>query len=1721
MIAGQIEIQMLAEIARLSKDIAEAKQQINSFATNAQRAGDLVRNALGSLGLGLSIGELIQFAKELVHVRVQAESLRTTLDFTSGGNSRRELEYLRKTTYDLGLEFQSTATSYGKFQAAARGTAIEGRAARDVFESVAKASSVMGLSADDTSGVLLALGQMVSKGTVQAEELRGQLGERLPGAFQIAARAMGVTTAELGKMLEQGLVPASEFLPRFAAQLNKELGDAAEKAADRTGASVARMANAWQQLKELVAEDAGVKDKMSFMSVQVENFTDRLKRAREAGNGVFGSLMVAQQMAFAEALGHVDVNAANLASHLRIAERDLKELQARASIDGGGFYLNAEVARAQRLVAELRAAKAAKDQLAGGNPNDQSQFKSRSQSYANWEEEQAKAAAKLAAVRNAGLGVNETWLKQLNELYALQQRGLISEKDYADAVQLTTAETYKKTAADKTQVEAGKKLIADAAARLQVLRQEAVLGEKLTDGQKFALDAMEALRDGRVKLTEVEKVALVNLIELIRKQELYAEGVKKARAEAEALAELRRKDNEAAEAHVAAEEARARQAARGAEEAVRAAQLEYQTQGLLRSQIAEVTLQRLLDEQAGLRAGTTLYEAKQREIDAQRELISVMRKSEVLDANAAAARAAAEEWQRTSDQIGQSLADALMQGGRSAGDYLKSYFRSLVLQPLIKAVVDPVSGAIAAFITGGAGGASGGGANAAAAGLNNANTLVSLYQAGTGYSSGVNALAAYLGAGSTAGASGASLAYANAVGAAGGDSLGALIASNGSWAGVGTSASSLAASESATLFASQAAGEGITVAGASSSGAGAGASSMSWGAAAAYIAMIYAAYMASRSAWEQGFNNDNLTGAFKYSPESTFTDLLKIGGMSDRAANIWGGGAVYTSIFGRADPRVTDQGFRGTIGAGDFSGEAYRDILEKGGLFRSDRRRTDTAALGSDLEGFLDTASKSILDQAKKFGEALGLPAQELASVTTQVRVTMTDDVEKNKAEIAKALGQYGDALIVGWTDELAPLKLYGETVSATVQRVGSAITSVNQVLEALGVKALAASVAGGQAAVQLEGFFGGIDKLTAAAGNYVSKFYTEAERTGMQTEAIAKALGSVNLQMPATRDGFRDLVEAQDLSTEAGRRAFTVLLANADAFDVVATAADQARQQLAQEAAARAQAAQQLMDQNVGKYLSGQDLERYRYGRVAHDLAAAGQGFGVDQLMGASKADIAAFIGAVVNLGDGASATEVALLTAAGALADLKDAAADAARESADAAAQEKQRADEVTARMADAWKQLQARALDGVASAYQSVAQLVANEQQRMQADAEKAVREAETKADADIRALEQQAQQIDRIFGSLLDSIGSNIRALSGELAGDNGRGQALATLRDGLAALSTGGAADMDALREAAGTASKVSTEPFASRLAYQRELSSTANLLRDLSGAARGAMANQKGASAGQQVAIERARDAQIAAIQEARDKQLHALDQQLLAARESAGRLVNIDAGVQTVAGAIADLATAIAAAGLMAGDKPTADNVGHWVRSGDTEVWGAAGGAVAARPVGATIEGTLIRGLASTFTQADAMSWVNDRLAANDIVGIYARAKAEGIDSAALDALMDWPAGTSLQGALAAGLPAFDVGSSYVPSTGLAVVHEGERILTAADNASLMAALTGGGFGADVCEELRGLRQEVAQLRAENMQGHHANAAANGKTARLMEDVVYGGESFATRAEA
>jgi len=57
----------------------------------------------------------------------------------------------------------------------------------------------------------------------------------------------------------------------------------------------------------------------------------------------------------------------------------------------------------------------------------------------------------------------------------------------------------------------------------------------------------------------------------------------------------------------------------------------------------------------------------------------------------------------------------------------------------------------------------------------------------------------------------------------------------------------------------------------------------------------------------------------------------------------------------------------------------------------------------------------------------------------------------------------------------------------------------------------------------------GGLENFTAATAGYYANFYTEAERAQFATEQLSGELGKLGQTLPATRDGFRALVEAAE----------------------------------------------------------------------------------------------------------------------------------------------------------------------------------------------------------------------------------------------------------------------------------------------------------------------------------------------------------------------------------------------------------------------------------------------------------------------------------------------------------------------------------------------------------------------------------------------------------------
>lgn len=223
---------LIAAMNKCDAALAGTKKQTDLLA----EAGQMLGGALVGIGI-------VALAKQALDAGLQMEKLAKLFTAAAGSADlgAREMEYARQVADKMGLSFLDTAESYGKFLAASRNTTLEGEKGRKVFESVSGASVALGLSLDETKGIFNALQQMMSKGKVQAEELRGQLGERLPGAFKMAADAMGVTTAELDKMMADGKLLADDLLPKLAVQLDKTYGKAAQEGARGATAEINRL----------------------------------------------------------------------------------------------------------------------------------------------------------------------------------------------------------------------------------------------------------------------------------------------------------------------------------------------------------------------------------------------------------------------------------------------------------------------------------------------------------------------------------------------------------------------------------------------------------------------------------------------------------------------------------------------------------------------------------------------------------------------------------------------------------------------------------------------------------------------------------------------------------------------------------------------------------------------------------------------------------------------------------------------------------------------------------------------------------------------------------------------------------------------------------------------------------------------------------------------------------------------------------------------------------------------------------------------------------------------------------------------------------------------------------------------------------------------------------------------------------------------------------------
>jgi tape measure domain-containing protein len=160
-------------------------------------------------------------------------------------------KFLLTTAEDYGIEIKGLTKNFTEFWVASKGK-LDAEEIKGIFASISKSAAVMGLSVEAQDSAFLALQQMMSKGTVQAEELKKQLGNSLPGAIKAATQAyqvlhpeMKVTEELFMSQMKAGKVVSSELLPELARQFEIIYGVESITRVDTMQAAQERMANSW------------------------------------------------------------------------------------------------------------------------------------------------------------------------------------------------------------------------------------------------------------------------------------------------------------------------------------------------------------------------------------------------------------------------------------------------------------------------------------------------------------------------------------------------------------------------------------------------------------------------------------------------------------------------------------------------------------------------------------------------------------------------------------------------------------------------------------------------------------------------------------------------------------------------------------------------------------------------------------------------------------------------------------------------------------------------------------------------------------------------------------------------------------------------------------------------------------------------------------------------------------------------------------------------------------------------------------------------------------------------------------------------------------------------------------------------------------------------------------------------------------------------------------
>lgn len=283
-----------AELAKLNQSLRETLNKLRSQTKTASinntsdAFNNLASNAIKLSGAFYSVMGALNAYKAIMNAGLKRDSAQRAAKFVLGDKASEAETFIRGLADKTGLNISEGLSSYAKFAAGAQGSMSQEQT-QELFGNATAMSRLMGLSNDELNGILKAFEQMASKGKIQAEELRGQLGDRMAGAFKLFAEALGMTATELDAAMKNGKVLSADTLPKVAKQMGLMIDKAGgwAEVAKSTQTALGKLANNWDDT--MVKIFSGSQDELNgFLSSMSSLLSEMGMSSSIAGDAIGG-----------------------------------------------------------------------------------------------------------------------------------------------------------------------------------------------------------------------------------------------------------------------------------------------------------------------------------------------------------------------------------------------------------------------------------------------------------------------------------------------------------------------------------------------------------------------------------------------------------------------------------------------------------------------------------------------------------------------------------------------------------------------------------------------------------------------------------------------------------------------------------------------------------------------------------------------------------------------------------------------------------------------------------------------------------------------------------------------------------------------------------------------------------------------------------------------------------------------------------------------------------------------------------------------------------------------------------------------------------------------------------------------------------------------------------------------------------------------------------------